>query len=55
MHHSESGGKNYKIHSKEMVNLVSDLQLRLVTYGFTISRSFLDVQYEIVEEYTVSG
>ncbi|KAF7635610.1 IPPc domain-containing protein, partial [Meloidogyne graminicola] len=54
LHLQESGGKNYKINAKEMPVLVEELQKCLSSEGYLFSRCFLDIQYELIEEFTVS-
>jgi len=53
LHLQESGGKNYKLNAKEMPVLVDELQKRLASEGYVISRCFLDIQCELIEEFTV--
>lgn len=52
LHLQESGGKNYKLNAKEMPVLVDELQKRLASEGYVISRCFLDIQCELIEEFT---
>uniref|UniRef100_A0A1I8BEF9 inositol-polyphosphate 5-phosphatase n=1 Tax=Meloidogyne hapla TaxID=6305 RepID=A0A1I8BEF9_MELHA len=52
LHLQESGGKNYKLNAKEMPSLVDELQKRLASEGYVFSRCFLDIQCELIEEFT---
>ncbi|KAL3117466.1 hypothetical protein niasHT_003214 [Heterodera trifolii] len=53
LHLQESGGKNYRQHSREMPELVDELQNKMTALDFDFSRCFLDIDFELVEEFTV--
>lgn len=49
----ESGGKSYKLHSKDVVGLIDELRTHLLSLNYEVCRCFLDIDFERVEEYTV--
>lgn len=49
----ESGGKCFKLHSKEVLGLMEELNMHLCDLGYKSCCAFLDIDYELNEEYTV--
>ncbi|KAL3119012.1 hypothetical protein niasHT_003795 [Heterodera trifolii] len=47
LHLQESGGKNYRQHSREMPELVDELQNKMTALDFNFSRCFLDIDFEL--------
>ena len=54
LHFQETGGKDYKKYSKDVVVVIYDLFSILKEKGFSSLRAYLDIDYERIDEFTVS-
>ena len=54
LHFQETGGKDYKKYSKDVIVVIYDLFSMLKEKGFSSLRAYLDIDYERVDEFTVS-
>lgn len=52
IHLQETGGKNYKIFSKEVNGFIKEITSKLCNI-YAYCRGYFDVEYEFVDQYTV--
>ncbi|KAE9554839.1 hypothetical protein FO519_001954 [Halicephalobus sp. NKZ332] len=55
LHFQETGGKDYKKYSKDVVLVILDLFSQLKKKDFSSLRAYLDIDYERVDEFTALG
>jgi len=55
LHFQETGGKDYKKYSKDVIVVIYDLFSMLKEKGFSSLRAYLDIDYERVDEFTALG